>query len=191
MNAVLIKQLDGTMCANTNCVAATHAMLVHDVTNGAKAIVNSTTHKSLFTGQIRQNYGMFCPGIPFGEAAKAVHNLTGITMTPRFGITWDMFVSVIGAGHPADVSIRYDALHGTPYDACHTYDGRHSVAVFAKRFNSTLNGTQFLVGDPLADHRYSWIPLGPAWWPASLLKRAAGLSAGADLVNCSIAPKVA
>jgi len=186
MNIALIKQLDGSKCANANCVAATHAMLVHTVTNGAKAAV-AANHSSPFTVQVRDNYGVYCPGIPFSAAASAVQHLASVTMTPRFGITWDMFSAIIDAGHPADISIVYSALHGTPFDSCHTYDGRHSVAVFERRYNVNLNGTEFLVGDPLADHRYTWIPLGPQWWPASLLKKAAALSAN-GAVNCSIAP---
>lgn len=102
-------------------------------------------------------------------ALKAMY---GVTMGYAFGVSWATFVSYIVAKRGASVTIMYSKLHGTPYDACRTFDGRHRIYINERRYNSTKGYYEYKVYDGLADRRYSYIPQGPQWWPAPLLRRA-------------------
>lgn len=121
----------------------------------------------------RRTYSTSAPGGLYQKWANAaIKAMYGVTMGYAYGIAWATFVSFIVGHRGGSVSIKYWVLHGTPFDGCRSFDGRHRVFVNERRFNSTKGIYEYLVLDGLADHRFSWIPQGPQWWPASLLKRA-------------------
>lgn len=189
MKIALVKQADGTIAQWSNCTAAGYSMVVYAATNGAHPVVDLTTHVSPFCHTMRAYYGTYTGGIPWSVAGACVQHYFGLTIRFQYGLTWEQFRDFVITGHPSDVSIQYSAIHGTAFDACYTFtSGLHSVSVFERRWNSALNREEFLVGDPLADGRHSWVPKGPQWWPASLLKKAMLLSGGGTYVNAFIAP---
>lgn len=104
----------------------------------------------------------------------AIKAMYGVTMGYAFGssVVWSTFVSFILDHRGCSVSVTYSKVLGTPYAGSRTFTGRHRVFVNERRYNSTLSRYEYLVYDPLCDHRYSWVPQGPQWWPASLLRSA-------------------
>jgi len=168
------KQGDGSRCQWQNCNPTSHAMAVDRATRGSK--VGSQV-------AIRNRINLFCPGTSMLQNHDAVRALYAVPMDVKWDYSWSEFLAGIKSGRGAVVTIMYSTLHNTPYDACRTFDGRHAIYVNEWRHNSTTNRDEFLVYDPLADHRYSWIPQGPQWWPASLLQKAMLASYSSDGSN--------
>jgi hypothetical protein len=173
----ILKQGDGSQCQWHNCSPTSHAMAVDRDWLGARRAAPS---------KIRTHINAFCPGTTMGQNKAAIGPLYGTVTHPMFEISWQTFVDGIVAGRGAVVSTLYKVVHGTPFDSCRTFDGHHAIYVNERRWNATLNRYEFLVFDPLADHRFSWIPQGPQWWPGSLLQRAmlAALNDG-GFVSCA------
>jgi hypothetical protein len=157
------KQGDGSRCQWANCGPTTFAMAVDRDWVG---------ERKGGPVAIRNKIGLFCPGTNSTQNDAAVKALYATTMYPRFDVPFATVEEALTANRGVAIVIRYSVLHGTPYDACRTFDGLHWVYVNAMR--SSLAGVlQAQVYDPLADHRYAWIPQGPMWWPMSLLQKAA------------------
>jgi hypothetical protein len=170
-------QADGSECQWHNCSPTSHSMAVDRDWLGAQP----ATPKA-----IRNRINLFCPGTTLTQNKAAVGTLYETSTQPMFGTPWQTFVDGIVAGRGAVVSILYSAVHGTPFDGCRSFDGRHAIYVNSRRWNATLSRYEFHVFDPLADHRFSWIPQGPQWWPASLLKKAMLAALGnIGSVDCS------
>lgn len=109
----------------------------------------------------------------------AVRRMYGVAMGYAYAISWATFVSFILAHRGATVSVTYSKILGTPYAGSRTFTGRHRVYVNERRKRTWTDSSgvvrsryEFLVYDPLCDHRYKWVPQGPQWWPAGLLRRA-------------------
>lgn len=154
------KQGDGSTCQWANCNCTSHAMAVDRWTRGAK--IGSQT-------AIRHHINLYCPGTSFAQNRNATAYLYNISLEYHWGDPWSVFVAGIKAGRAGVVGMLYAPLHGTVFDASRNFDGRHAILVNDWRHNSNLNRDEFLVFDPLADKRYSWIPQGPQWWPSTLL----------------------
>jgi hypothetical protein len=157
------KQGDGSQCQWQNCSPTSHSMAVDRDWLGARRGAPKA---------IRDKIALTCPGTSLSQNGTAISALYGTRTDPRYEIPWGSFLDGIVSGRGAVVSIRYIALHGTPFDSCRTFDGRHAIFVNERRFNATLGRYEALVFDPLADHRFSWIPQGPQWWPMALLQKA-------------------
>lgn len=157
----LVKQGDGTSCQWQNCVAASIAMALSRHTLGKKSI---TPHR------IRTYYGNYCPGIPYTTAVSAVKNIKGEQLYPRFQISWEIFKDGITAGRGAVAHIKYGRLLGTRFSSSSRFTGLHAIYVNDRRWSTKRRRYEFQVYDPLADGRYPWIPKGPQWWPAELLR---------------------
>ncbi len=85
---------------------------------------------------------------------------------------WAVFRALVLAGRGTSVSITYSADLGTKHAAFSGFVGRHRVYVNERRYNATKDRYEFLVYDPGADGRHPWVPKGPEWWPAKLLREA-------------------
>jgi hypothetical protein len=157
------KQADGSRCQWSNCGPTAFATAVDRDWFGVRKGSPPA---------IRNKIGLFCPGTNSTQNDAAVKALYGTVMEPRFDVPWSVMLDALYAGRGVAVVIRYSVMHGTAFDACRTFDGLHWVYVNAIR-RSTTGILQVQVYDPLADHRYSWIPQGPQWWPLSLLQKAA------------------
>ena len=157
------KQGDGSECQWSNCSPTSHAMAVDRDWLGARRGVPAP---------IRTQIAVKCPGTTLTQNRDAVAALYGTRTEPRYEIPWGSFLDGLVSGRGAVVSIRYSAMHGTPFDSCRNFDGRHAIFVNERRFNTTLQRYEALVFDPLADNRFSWIPKGPQWWPMALLRKA-------------------
>ncbi|HXI45401.1 MAG TPA: hypothetical protein VNH13_03810 [Candidatus Acidoferrales bacterium] len=182
---ILLKQGDGSQCQWHNCNCASHAMAVDRDWLGAKPVGLADR---ISPKPIRARINVFCPGTSMAQNQKAVLATYGTHMEPRFDVPWDTFVDGLVAGRGAVVSVMYKVVHGTPYDACRTFDGRHALYVNERRWNAELQRYEALVYDPLADHRLAWIPKGPQWWPMPLLRRAmlaSYSSDGGESVECA------
>jgi len=157
------KQADGSQCGWENCNPTSHAMAVDRDWLGARKGGPVA---------IRNRIDLFCPGTSMSQNLTAVKALYATAMDARYDVPWSTFLDGLVSGRGAVVTILYSVVHGTPFDACRTFDGRHAIYVNERRWNATLGRYEALVFDPLADGRYSWIPKGPQWWPMSLLEKA-------------------
>ena len=171
-------QADGSQCQWHNCSPTSHSMAVDRDWLGA--LNPAATPKA-----IRNSIGTFCPGTSLAQNQAAIATLYHTATHPLFGTSWQTFVDGIVAGRGAVVSIMYSVVHGTPFDGCRSFDGRHAIYVNSRRWNATLGRYEFHVFDPLCDHRFAWIPQGPQWWPATTLQRAMLAARGDGSVDCS------
>lgn len=171
----LVVQKDGTRDEWVNCVAAAHSTLVDYSTRGLKKL----TPLAIRTWFVNHG-GSHGVGIPFGPARDAVKALRNVVMTVMWNLAWATFVAGLKAGRAFDCSVLYSAFHGTAWDGCRSFDGRHSIAICDIRYNKDLTTPRWEVldYDPLFDGRFSWIPKGAKWIPLSLLKHAMELSSG-------------
>ena len=110
-----------------------------------------------------------CGGTTLQQNDNAATHLYLANMAVRYGVPWNTFRSFIIAGRGAIVQISYSVIHGTKYDASPNFYGAHAIYVNERRASDGA----YLVYDPLADGRRSYIPRGPQWWPGTLLQRAA------------------
>jgi hypothetical protein len=158
------KQGDGSKCQWANCGPTSFAMAVDrdwlGVRRGAPV-------------PIRNKINVYCPGTNSTQNNAAVKGLYATSMTAAYDMPWGTWLDGLVGGRGSCIVIRYSAVHGTPYDSCRTFDGLHWIYVNERRWNAQTGRYEVLVYDPLADHRYSWIPQGPQWWPQSLLQKAA------------------
>jgi len=137
-----------------------------------------------------QNTGGVSIPNSFRAAAALWGALTGSGY--RWDVAFSTLTTYVAAGHPVHVIIDYRVVHNTGYDASPGFSGqasvaRHSIAIAAGgyRLHTWTDSAgvkhsryELLVHDPLADHRLSYIPQGPMWWPASLVAKGAAQSIG-------------
>lgn len=175
------KQGDGSRCQWSNCSPASHAMATDRHQKGVNPPGTATWKPT--PPVIRNKISPWsCGGTSHADNANAVRALYGVSLLVRYNVPWATFVSMIQSGRGAAVSIKYSVIAPTKFDASPGFTGGHDVYVNERR---TSDGA-FLVSDPLADGRRAGIVKGPQWWPASLLKAAAGAWTGAGLVDVSL-----
>lgn len=172
-------QKDGTPCQWANCNPTSHSMATDRHRRGVDPTLASGWLP--MPAEIRRKIGG-CSGTSLADNAAAVKALYGVTMMPRYNVPWDTFRSLIISGRGAVVNIMYSVIAPTKYDGSPGFVGGHAVYVNERRSSDGA----FLVYDPLADGRRTGIPTSPDWWPASLLKAAAGAYTGSGLVDCSL-----
>jgi hypothetical protein len=164
-------QLDGSAFAQANCVPSTGTMLM-DRASVAKWRVPAPT--------LRTMSGDTSGGMSYSQIAPVVAKATANEVVPTV-VTTDRagLKALIAAGHGAGVSILCSVTINTPY---HTgsYTGGHSIYVNAWRYNASLGRDEFLVEDP--GRGTSTNPLGPVWWPAWLLYKAAEARSAGSIV---------
>jgi hypothetical protein len=164
-------QLDGSAFQQANCVPSTGTMLM-DRASAAKWRVAAP--------KLRTMSGDTSGGLTYSQIAPVVAKATANEVVPTV-ITTDRagLKALIVAGHGAGVSILCSVTVNTPY---HTgsYTGGHSIYVNAWRYNATLDRDEFLVEDP--GRGTSTNPLGPVWWPAWLLYKAAEARSGGTAI---------
>jgi hypothetical protein len=155
-------QIDGSAFAQANCVPSTGTMLMDRVSVGKWR----TPAPSL-----RTMSGDTSGGMSYSQIAPVVADATAHEVVPTV-VTTDRagLKALVAAGHPVGVSIACSVTINTPY---HTgsYTGGHSIYVNAWRFNASLGRDEYLVEDPGRGTLTN--PLGPVWWPAWLLYKAA------------------
>ena len=173
------KQGDGSRCQWSNCNPASSAMAAHRHRKGVdpgtagpwppmpQPIRNRISPKS-------------CGGTTFEQADTATKALYSADLSVRYDVPWATFQSFITAGRGAVVFIKY-SLVPAKFDASPGFDGCHAIYVNERRGDGA-----FLVYDPLADGRRKGIPKGAQWWPATVLKSAAGGWTGAGKVDCAL-----
>ena len=184
-------QLDGSPKQNENCGAASGGMLADRARKGVKPAtpfpwLTKITAQADGTGWRTPLPTMasairtwctqrFATNTVAGLYAKwiraALKGMYGVDTGYAFGIDWATFAAFIVAGRGCIVAINYAVVQGTKY-AASSFRGRHWLVVIERRKNATTGLYQYLVFDPLADHRRAGIPQGPQWWPAALLRRA-------------------
>lgn len=169
---LFVKQLDGSTCGGSNCNCATHAMALDRFTLGSKR-----TTPAYIRNTINSLYGLTgCGGSNNAQNDRALSYAFGVTMTQKYNMAWSDWWKMIEAGYAGEVTIQYSALHGTSFDSCPSFSGRH--AVFCADVRANADGSHsFLIGDPLADGRWLYTVnryalKGFQWWPGWLLKAA-------------------
>lgn len=164
-------QIDGSAFAQANCVPSTGTMLMDRVSVGKWR----TPAPSL-----RTMSGDTSGGMSYSQIAPVVADATAHEVVPTV-VTTDRagLKALVAAGHPVGVSIACSVTINTPY---HTgsYTGGHSIYVNAWRYNASLGRDEYLVEDPGRGTLTN--PLGPVWWPAWLLYKAAEARGGVFLL---------
>lgn len=107
----------------------------------------------------------------------AIRAMYGVVMGYVFGsaATWKLFISLLRDHRGVSVSITYGVIqdmYGGRYAAFANFRRRHRVFINQRRYNDNKDRYEFLVYDPGADGRRSWVPNGPQWWPADMVKKA-------------------
>ena len=162
------KQGDGSRCAWQNCGPASQAMASQRFREGKDPLNHHgwPPMPSEIRNFITPNS---CGGTTLQELDAGALHLYNTNMWVRYGVPWATFQSLIISGRGAVVQILYSVIHGTKYDGSPGFYGNHGIYVNERRASDGA----YLVYDPLCDHRRSYIPQGPQWWPAALLRRAA------------------
>lgn len=176
----LQRQGDGSPRQWENCAAAAEAMAVLRARNNIKpptVFPWLTTRLPTMSSAIRS----WCDrhfdttvvaGLYQRWVNAAALKMYRVSMGYAFNISWKQAVAFIVDHRGATFTIQYSEVLGTRFAASGTFGGRHRIYVNERRFNKDKSRFEFLVYDPLADGRHSWVPKGPQWWPAKLLKRA-------------------
>lgn len=193
--AALQKQGDGSKKQWENCAAASAAMAALRARKNVNPKLGFpwlTTTLPTMSSAIRKwcdNHfdTTVVDGLYQSWVNKAVKRMYGVTMGYAFGIDWRTAVAFLKDHRGITVTIQYSEVLGTRYASSSTFRGRHRVYVNHRRRNKRTGKFQFLVYDPLADGRRAWVPKGPQWWPAGLLRRATE-AAG---IEVSYTPKTA
>jgi hypothetical protein len=162
------KQGDGSRCQWSNCGPASQAMAAQRYREGRDPLNHHgwPPMPSEIRNYISPNA---CGGTTLQDNDVAAFNLYNTNMYVRYGVPWDTFRSLVVSGRGAIVQVMYSAVLGTKYAGSSTFRGTHAIYVNERRASDGA----YLVYDPLADHRRSYIPQGPQWWPGILLRRAA------------------
>jgi len=163
------KQGDGSRCQWSNCGPASQAMASR---RHRKGIDPKTAGPWPPMPQAIRNR--------ISPSSCGGTNLNQSDMWVRYDLPWDTFRSLIQSGRGAHVAIRYSMVPAK-FDGSPGFNGGHSVYVNERRSSDGA----FLVYDPLADGRRSGIPTAPDWWPASVLKAAAGSWTGTGKIDAS------
>jgi hypothetical protein len=183
-------QLDGSPKQDENCGAASGGMLADRARKGVKpataypwrtkitAQADGTgwrtplpTMSSAIRSYCAQHFATnTVQGLYARWIRAALKAMYGVTTGYAYGIDWATFAAFIVAGRGCVVAINYAVVQGTRY-AASGFRGRHWIVVIERRRLASGN-YQYLVYDPLADHRNASIPQGPQWWSAGLLRRA-------------------
>ena len=124
------KQLDGTRCAGDNCNCATHAMEVDYASLGVNPAKTSAPWRPtsrFFRNKITPTS---CGGTNNEMNQAVASRYYGVKLSQRYGIPFSDAVKLIRAGRAAEFTIGYSALHGTRFDSCPTFSGRHAVVVY-------------------------------------------------------------
>jgi hypothetical protein len=174
-------QQDGSTYQNVNCDPTSHGMACERACEGVNPRKTTApwlpargklpSMASAIRKRIIALFGV-TGGTHHYHNQAAVKSLYGVETEVIYGCPWQDFVNGVRSGRGAVVSIVYKLLHGTPYDACPGFDGRHAVWVNEIRWNSTRGRWEALVYDPLADGSPDWVPQGPQWWALTRLKKA-------------------
>lgn len=152
------KQLTGSTLDNTNCGAASGAMLADQATLGD---IDPTPE------QFRRQTGDLSGGLHVGNIATAFEEY-GIPVTAydsSDNLGWFVLRKMLSVGRFAVVAGDYDVLP-VHLRGDKDFEGWHSVMFQA--INAT--GTRIRVGDPLNDGRRPGIPLGWIEWPIELAR---------------------
>jgi hypothetical protein len=181
-------QLDGSPRQGDNCGAASGGMLADRARKGAKPATKFPWRTAIspqadgtgwrtplptMSSAIRTwcanhfntagQFGLFAKWIR--AALKAMY---GVDTGYAIGVPWSTFVDFIVAHRGCIIAINYARV--TTHRAA-SFTGRHWLFVNERR-GSAATGYEYLVFDPLADHRRAGIPQGPQWWSAGELRRA-------------------
>jgi hypothetical protein len=151
-----VKQLDGSAFQSSNCVAATGAMLVDRASGGA--IEESGA-------QVRVQTGDTSGGLGYDQLRWVAGRFWDEVWNFEPSLPW---ADLVSRARDRGVGLcgSYSVLVGTPHDACRgLFRGNHSVALAEQ----TADG--WIVGDPMADGRYSGCPKGFQEWPDALVRR--------------------
>ena len=173
------KQGDGSRCQWQNCGPASQAMASHRHRKGVDPRTSGPWPP--MPQAIRNRISPSgCGGTNLNQNDSASISLYLSDMWVRYDLPWDTFRSLIISGRGAHVAIRYSMVPAK-FDGSPGFNGGHSVYVNERRSSDGA----FLVYDPLADGRRSGIPTAPDWWPASVLKAAAGSWTGTGKIDAS------
>ncbi len=88
--------------------------------------------------------------------------------------TWSNFRHQLRLGRAAVLQGSYIALYDTKWSGSRTFKGNHAIYVNEVRRNYKLDRWEYLVYDPLCDHRRSGIDQAPSWIPERVLREFAG-----------------
>lgn len=172
---ILVPQLDGSPNAGDNCGPASIASALrwatkHDVEPSPSAVrrqMDDPVGGTLMSDH-RKAWGHYMTVAPS----------KGWTLTPmkyHADARWSEFAAAFDGQHGATIAIDYSRVP-RKYKGDPLFNGFHSVFVAAKR--TRAESVEYKVFDPLCDGRRPGIPQGPLWYPAAVLKQAAGGVAG-------------
>lgn len=178
--AALQKQGDGSRKQWTNCAAASAAMAALRARKNVKPTTSFpwlTTSLPTMSSAIRQwcdnHYNTtVIRGLYQKWVNPAVKAMYGVSMGYAYAVGWSTFTALILAHRGATVTVQYSVILGTKYACFASFTGRHRWYINERRYNSTLGRYEYLVYDPGADGRHSWVPKGPQWVPATLVRKA-------------------
>jgi hypothetical protein len=169
----LIKQLDGSTFAGSNCTMASAAMSAVRYHKGANPKVEGSPWYPT-PRFIRLKTGDKSGGTTLPQADYVVRHSYEANLDVILGDKWENVRERITSGEGAILQGSYSVFHGTSMDASGTFKGNHAIFVNEIRWNESQNRWDFLVYDPLADGRRSGIYTGPKWCSDSLLAKFAG-----------------
>lgn len=176
----LQKQGDGSRKQWENCAAASAAMAALRARKNVKPptvfpwlTTGLPTMSSAIRSWCDRHYNTdVVAGLYQKWVNPAILTMYKVKMGYAYLISWKQAVAFILDHRGATFSIMYSEVLGTRYASSATFGGRHRIYVNERRYNKDRDRFEFLVYDPLADGRHSWVPKGPQWWPAKLLRRA-------------------
>lgn len=171
---VFRKQLDGSAHQHTNCGPASLSSALDRHQLGVDppgTELWKPTPANIRSRMIALGIENGVSGTSSIDLTKAATRLYGAALTTRYNLSWADYVTLIVSGRGAITNMGYAALHGNVHDACPTCNASHWIYVDRRRWNATRGYYQFLVYDPLADHRRAGIPQGPEWWKWTVLQR--------------------
>lgn len=170
-------QLDGTALAHSNCTAGQASTLADSV---------SFRYWDPSPSAIRKQTGDTSGGMTYDAVVGAVKALTKgeVVLKAMYWAPADTLEDMIDDGRASGLSILCKVTVTTPW-ATGTYTGRHCIGVYGKRYKTLADGTKQKQGKVMDPGKSTAVF---AWWPWSLIIKAALASTGGGGIHLMYTP---
>ena len=167
-----IKQLDGSPYAGVNCTLASGCMAAIRHKVGSNPPGSAMWYPKPW--YLRKLTGDTSGGTNLAQLDRVLDYYYGINLETVYADSWENFHNEIRSGRGAVLQGSYSVLYNTRWSGSKTFKGNHAIYVNECRYNYTLKRWEYLVYDPLCDHRRAGLDQAPSWIPGSVLREFAG-----------------